>query len=66
MHGQSIQKVSNAIAGRDRVDINIYGMEEVPVEIIEDRLAKKIKKKIAKMEGELKRAFGIELDDTKF
>ena len=41
-------------------------MEEVPVEIIEDRLAKKIKKKIAKMEGELKRAFGIELDDSKF
>lgn len=66
VHGQSIQKVSNAIAGRDRVDINIYGMEEVPVEIIEDRLAKKIKKKIAKMESELKKSFGIDLDDAKF
>eukprot|EP00354_Favella_ehrenbergii_P010841 CAMPEP_0170468874 /NCGR_PEP_ID=MMETSP0123-20130129/11895_1 /TAXON_ID=182087 /ORGANISM="Favella ehrenbergii, Strain Fehren 1" /LENGTH=175 /DNA_ID=CAMNT_0010735561 /DNA_START=164 /DNA_END=691 /DNA_ORIENTATION=- len=66
VHGQSIQKVSNAIAGRDRVDINIYGMEEVPVEIIEDRLAKKIKKKIAKMEADLKKSFGIDLDDAKF
>ena len=49
VHGQSIQKVSNAIAGRDRVDINIYGMDEVPVDIIEDRIAKKINKKKAKL-----------------
>jgi len=66
VHGQSIQKVSNAIAGRDRVDINIYGMEEVPVDIIEDRLAKKINKKKAKMESELKKEHGIDLDDPKF
>lgn len=66
VHGQSIQKVSNAIAGRDRVDINIYGMDEVPVDIIEDRIAKKIKKKKTKMENELKKAFGIDLDDPKF
>ena len=66
VHGQSIQKVANAIAGRDRVDINIYGMDEVPVEIIEDRIAKKINKKKAKMEAELKKAFGIDLDDPKF
>ena len=58
--------MSNAIAGRDKVDINIYGMEEVPIDIINDRLAKKIKKKIAKMEGELKKSFGIDLDDPKF
>ena len=66
MHGQSIQKVSNAISGRDRVDINIYGMDEVPVDIIEDRIAKKINKKKVKMEKELKNAFGIDLDDPKF
>lgn len=66
VHGKSIQKVTNAISGRDRVDINIYGMEEVPVEIIEDRVAKKINKKKAKMESELKKAFGIDLDDPKF
>ena len=58
--------MSNAIAGRDRVDINIYGMDEVPVDIIEDRIAKKINKKKIKMENELKKAFGIDLDDTKF
>ena len=66
VHGQSLPKVSNAIAGRDRVDINIYGMDEVPVEIIEDRIAKKINKKKAKMDNELKKAFGIDLDDAKF
>ena len=58
--------MANAIAGRDRVDINIYGMDEVPVDIIEDRIAKKINKKKAKMEAELKKAFGIDLDDAKF
>ena len=58
--------MSNAIAGRDRVDINIYGMDEVPVDIIEDRIAKKINKKKIKMENELKKAFGIDLDDAKF
>ena len=58
--------MSNAIAGRDRVDINIYGMDEVPVDIIEDRIAKKINKKKIKMENELKKAFGIDLDDPKF
>lgn len=58
--------MSNAIAGRDRVDINIYGMDEVPVDIIEDRIAKKINKKKTKMENELKKAFGIDLDDAKF
>jgi len=41
-------------------------MDEVPVDIIEDRIAKKINKKKAKMESELKKAFGIELDDPKF
>ena len=41
-------------------------MEEVPVDIIEDRVAKKINKKKAKMENELKKAFGIDLDDPKF
>jgi len=48
------------------VDINIYGMDEVPVDIIEDRIAKKINKKKTKMENELKKAFGIDLDDPKF
>lgn len=58
--------MTNAISGRDRVDINIYGMEEVPVDIIEDRIAKKINKKKTKMESELKKTFGIDLDDPKF
>ena len=41
-------------------------MDEVPVDIIEDRIAKKINKKKAKMENELKKAFGIDLDDKNF
>ena len=65
-HGSSIQKVPNAIAGRDKVDINIYGMDEVPAEVIEERLAKKINKKKIKLEQELKKVYGIDLDDPKF
>ena len=66
VHGTTIQKVPNAIAGRDKVDINIYGMDEVPSEIIEERLAKKINKKKIKLEQELKKKYGIDLDDPKF
>ena len=56
----------NAIAGRDKVDINIYGMDEVPAEIIEERLAKKINRKKFKLEQDLKKNHGIDLDDPKF
>ena len=56
----------NAIAGRDRVDIYIYGMEGVPTNIIDERLQRKLKKKRQKIEAELKKAFGIDLDDAKF
>jgi len=31
---------------RDKVDENIYGMEGVPPDVIEDRLRRKIKKKM--------------------
>lgn len=49
-HGNTSSKVPNAQAGRDRVDMNIYGMEGVPTEVIEERLARKVKKKRIKME----------------
>ena len=41
-------------------------MEGVPTEIIEERLAKKIRKKKNKLEAELKKRFEIDLDDPKF
>jgi hypothetical protein len=38
--------VPNAMAKRDKVDLNVYGMEGVPAEVIEDRLRRKVKKKM--------------------
>ncbi len=55
----------NAKAGRDQVDINVYGMEGVPAEVIEERLNYKMNKKRQKLEKELKR-LGIDVDDPKF
>lgn len=46
LHRDTLQKVPNAMAKRDKVEINIYGMEEVPAEVIEDRLRRKVKKKM--------------------
>jgi hypothetical protein len=54
------------MAGRDSVETKIYGMEGVPTEIIEERLVKKVRKKKNKLEAELKKKFGIDLDDPKF
>ena len=65
-HGTSISKVPHAIAGRDRVDIYIYGMEGVPTTIIDERLQRKLKKKRQKIEAELKKQYAIDLDDPKF
>ena len=46
-------RVPNAKAGRDKVDINVYGMEGVPAEVIEERLNMKMTKKRQKLEKEL-------------
>lgn len=51
---------------RDKVDENIYGMEGVPPDVIEDRLRRKIKKKMIQQEKELKKLYKIDLDDPKF
>ena len=55
----------NAKAGRDQVDINVYGMEGVPGEVIEERLNMKMLKKRQKLEKELLK-MGIDVDDPKF
>jgi hypothetical protein len=41
----ALYRVPNAKAGRDQVDINVYGMEGVPAEVIEERLVMKMTKK---------------------
>ena len=58
-------RVPNAKAGRDNFDTNIYGMEGVPAEVIEERLNYKMKKKRMKLEKDLLR-MGINIDDPKF
>jgi hypothetical protein len=54
------------MAKRDKVELNVYGMEGVPPEVIEDRLARKVKKKKIALEKELKKLYKIDLDDPKF
>lgn len=54
------------MAKRDKVDENIYGMEGVPADVIEDRLRRKVKKKMIQLEKELKKLYKIDLDDPKF
>lgn len=54
------------MAKRDKVDLNVYGMEGVPAEVIEDRLRRKVKKKMIQLEKELKKQYNISLDDPKF
>lgn len=46
VHGSTLMKVPNAMAKRDKVDLNVYGMEGVPAEVIEDRLRRKVQKKM--------------------
>lgn len=58
-------RVPNAKAGRDSVEINIYGMEGVTAEVIEERLNMKLTKKRQKLEKDLL-AKGINMDDPKF
>jgi len=65
VHNETIDKVPNAKAGRDAVDMNIYGMEGVKGEVIEERLNMKLTKKRVKLENQLK-DIGINLDDPKF
>mmetsp|Transcript_11194 Transcript_11194/g.11260 ORF Transcript_11194/g.11260 Transcript_11194/m.11260 type:complete len:192 (-) Transcript_11194:27-602(-) len=65
VHNIAVTKVPNAKAGRDQVDKNVYGMEGVPAEVIEERLQIKVNKKRIKLEKELK-LIGIDIDNPKF
>ena len=58
-------RVPNAKAGRDNFDMNIYGMEGVPGEVIEERLNFKLNKKRMKLEKDLLK-MGINIDDPTF
>ena len=66
VHLSILQKVPNAMATRDKVDLNVYGMEGVPPNVIEERLRRKVKKKMTQLEKELKRQFKIDIEDSKF
>lgn len=54
VHQAVLQKVPNSMAIRDKVDIQIYGMEGVPAEVIEERLRLKVKKKMIQIGNQLK------------
>ena len=61
VHKIVMEKVLNAKAGRDQLDINVYGMEGVPAEVIEERLHHKQQRKRVKIEKELMTKYGINI-----
>ena len=49
VHRASLKRVPNAKAGRDTFDISIYGMDGVPIELINYKLAEKVEQKKRKL-----------------
>ena len=49
VHRSSLRRVPNAKAGRDSFDISIYGMDGVPIELINYKLAEKVEQKKRKL-----------------
>ena len=49
VHRSSLKRVPNAKAGRDSFDISIYGMDGVPIELINYKLAEKVEQKKRKL-----------------
>ena len=49
VHRASLKRVPNAKAGRDSFDISIYGMDGVPIELINYKLAEKVEQKKRKL-----------------
>ena len=64
-HRKMLNKVHNAKKGRDSATIEIYKMDGIPQDVIEDRMHQKRIQKAQKMENELKK-MGINVDDAKF
>jgi hypothetical protein len=60
-----VSKVHNAKKGRDSVAIQIYGMEGIPQEIVDERVHQKTVQKMNKLDQELKK-MGINVDDPNF
>ena len=51
-HQEKLKNVPNAKRGRDTFDISIYGMDGVPIELIQYKLAEKVEKKRKKIYNE--------------
>ena len=49
VHRGNLKRVPNAKAGRDSFDISIYGMDGVPIELINYKLAEKVEQKKRKL-----------------
>ena len=60
VHRSSLKRVPNAKAGRDSFDISIYGMDGVPIELINYKLAEKVEQKKRKLIKEHKMEGNIE------
>ena len=65
VHRSSLKRVPNAKAGRDSFDLSIYGMDGVPIELINYKLAEKVEQKKRKLIKENKMVGNIEGKDNK-
>ena len=54
VHRSSLKRVPNAKAGRDSFELSIYGMDGVPIELINYKLAEKVEQKRRKLIKEKK------------
>ena len=54
VHRSSLKRVPNAKAGRDSFDLSIYGMDGVPIELINYKLKEKVEQKKRKLIKEKK------------
>ena len=61
VHRSSLKRVPNAKAGRDSFDISIYGMDGVPIELINYKLAEKVEQKKRKLIKENKMIGNIDI-----
>jgi len=49
VHRKNITRVPNALRGRDEIDLCIFAMEGVPLEMIQERVDMKVKEKRKKI-----------------
>lgn len=59
VHRETLARVPNAKIGRDNLDISIYGMENVPTAVIQEKMIQKLKKKRQILQDEIQKKMNL-------